>query len=180
MAGNFMFANLFTCANVSRVLETNPKVYESVVHPVTGGAGEPYVNAFYNFRHEFDPFPMVRPFAPVGWGENYVLEEKCEKILQFNVHGINHYLDDPRVHVPMLRALIGDDAVVTEAERVAATAQYDAKEEPQCIAVVQKFKTTAANVIALAKTGADPEALVIAGTQFLAASREAIDACQQE
>ena len=172
-----MFENLFMCANVSRVLETNPRVYESVVHPVTGGTGEPYVNAYYNFRHALDPFPVVRSFAPVGWGDNYVAEERCEKVLQFNVHGLAHYLDDPRVHVPMLRALIGDDAAVTESERTAAMAKYEAAQEPPCIGEVQTFRARVEKIIALARVGADPEALVIAGTQFLAAAREASDAC---
>ncbi|HEU4628722.1 MAG TPA: hypothetical protein VFS08_03225 [Gemmatimonadaceae bacterium] len=177
MAGSFTFANLFMCANVSRVLETEPKVYRSVVHPPTAGPGPSYVDAYYDFRHRFDPFPVVRPFAPVGWGARYVRVESGEQVLDFNVHTLEHYLEDPRVHVPILRALVGRWAV-TDAEWEAARRTYDAKPQPPCARELLSFKATAARIIALAGTGADPTALVIAGAQFLAAAREAADACR--
>jgi hypothetical protein len=176
LAGNHTFANVFTCANVSRVLETSPKVYESVVHPPTGGAGPAYVDAYYDFRHRLDPFPMVRPFAPVGWGGRYLLEARCEKVLDFNVHGLDHYLDDPRVHVPVLRAVVGRWAV-SDAEWAAADAAYAARAEPPCPGALRDFRTAAGRIIALARAASDPEALVIAGSQFLAATKEARDAC---
>jgi hypothetical protein len=177
LAGNHTFANVFMCANVSRVLETEPKVYASVVHPPGGGTGPAYVDAYYDFRHALDPFPMVRPFAPVGWGPRYVPTERCEQVLDFNVHSLEHYLADPRVHVPILRATVGRWAV-TDAEWAAARQAYDAKPQPPCVAEVARFRSIAARIIALANTGADPVALVIAGTQFLAAAEEAKDACR--
>ena len=176
MAGNHHFANIFMCANVGRVLETQPKVYHSVVRPPGVGVSS-YVDAYYNFRHRFDPFAMVRPFAPVGWDPSrFIAVENCEKVLQFNVHGLDHYLDDPRVHVPILRALAGDWCI-TAAQEHAAIAAYDAKEEPPCIGELLAFKAKAQKIIALAQTGADPIALAIAGSQFLAAAQEAKDAC---
>jgi hypothetical protein len=178
MVANHRFSNVFMCANVSRVLETEPKVYQSVLHPTTGGQGESYVEAYYNFRHRLDPFPMVKPFGPVGWGENYLAVENCEKVLDFNVHGLSHYLSDPRVHVPVLCGLIGQYAV-TDDEYDAAVAEYDALEEPECIGALTAFRTNAQRLIALAQSGADAETLVIAGTQFLAAASEARDACDQ-
>ncbi len=178
MAANHRFSNVFMCANVSRVLETEPKVYQSVLHPTTGGQGESYVEAYYNFRHRLDPFPMVKPFGPVGWGENYLAVENCEKVLDFNVHGLGHYLSDPRVHVPVLCGLIGQYAV-TDDEYDAAVAEYDALEEPECVDALTAFRTNAQRLIALAQSGADAETLVIAGTQFLAAASEARDACDQ-
>lgn len=177
MAGNFIVANLFMCANVSRVLETEPKVYQSVVHPPTGGPGPSYIDVYYDFRHRLDPFPMVRPFAPVGWGARYVKVENCEQVLQFNVHSLEHYLEDPRVHVPILRAVVGRWAV-TDAEWAAARQTYDAKPQPPCASELLAFKAIATRIIALASAGADPTTLVIAGTQFLAAAREAADACR--
>lgn len=165
-------ANIFMCANVGRVLETQPKVYQSVVCPPGVGVTS-YVDAYYNFRHRFDPFAMVRPFAPVGWDPSrFITVENCEKVLQFNVHGLDHYLDDPRVHVPIIRALAGDWCI-TAAQEHAAIAAYDAKEEPPCIGELLAFKAKAQKISALAQTGADPIALAIAGSQFLAAAQEA-------
>lgn len=176
MVRNHRFANVFMCANVSRVLETQPKVYESVMRPPGGGA-ESYVDAYYNFRHELDPFPMVRQFAPVGWSPTrFVAAEESEKVLQFNVHGLEHYLEDPRVHIPILRATIGH-WVVSPQEEAAAVRDYLAMEEPRCVAELLRFKAEAERIISLARAGADPLALIIAGTQFLAAAREAADAC---
>jgi hypothetical protein len=177
MAGNHTFANLFMVANVSRVLETEPKAYQSVVHPPGGGAGASYVDTYYNFRHQLDPFPMVRPFAPVGWGARYVTMERCEQVLDFDVHSLEHYLEDPRVHVPILRAVVGRWAV-TDDEWADARNAYDAKPQPPCASELLRFRSVAAKIIALARTGADPVALVVAGTQFLAAAREAEDACR--
>ena len=176
MLENHRFANVFMCANVGRVLETHPKVYQSVVRPP--GSGPSYVDAYFNFRHRYDPFPMVRAFGPVGWRPSRFKDRgDSEKVLQFNVHGLEHYLDDPRIHIPILRATVGEWSV-TPAEELAAIAEYDAKDEPDCIGELVRFKSAALRIIELAKTGADPVALVIAGTQFLATAKEAYDACK--
>ena len=175
MLGNHRFANVFMCANVGRVLETHPKVYQSVVRPP--GSGPSYVDAYFNFRHRYDPFPMVRPFGPVGWNPILFRERgDFEKVRQFNVHGLEHYLEDPRVHIPILRATVGEWSV-TPAQEQSAIAQYEAMQEPQCAGELLRFKSSALRIIELAKTGADPVALVIAGAQFLATAKEAYDAC---
>jgi hypothetical protein len=102
--------------------------------------------------------------------------EKSERVLEFNVHDLEHYLEDPRVHVPIFRALDGRKAV-SNAEQAAAIARYDAKPEPSCLEELHRFETAVERLIAVASTGADPESLIIAATQFLAAAQEARDAC---
>lgn len=175
MLANHRFANVFMCANVGRVLETHPKVYQSVMRPP--GSGPSYVDAYFNFRHVYDPFPMVRQFGPVGWSARRFKDRgDLEKVLQFNVHSLEHYLDDPRVHIPILRATVGEWCV-TPAQEQAAISAYDAKAEPDCVGELMRFKTAALRIIDLAKTGGDPVALVIAGAQFLATAKEARDAC---
>jgi hypothetical protein len=178
MAGNLLLSNVFMIANVSRVLETSPAVFRSVVHPqtATSGAADAYVQRYYNFRHRFDPFPAVRPFGPVGWGAGYTTVEDCERVLKFNVHDLEHYLNDPRVHIPIFRALAGSKAV-TKAEQTRAIAAYDATPEPRCLGELHRFETTIERLIAVASAGADPESAIIAATQFLAAAQEAKDAC---
>ena len=175
MTGNHAFDGVYMCANVSRVLETSPKVYQSVVRPPASGAAS-YVDTYYNFRHALDPFAAVRPFEPIGWGKRYVATESGDKVLQFNVHDITSYLADPRVHATLYRGLFGPGAV-KPAELKSAAAAYDATPEPPCVGEVVRFKTTAQKIISLAKTGADAPALVIGGTQFLAAAQEAKNAC---
>ena len=175
MVGNHKFDSVFMCANVGRVLETEPGVYTSPMRPPVAGK-ESYVDAYYNFRHELDPFTVVRRFKPVDFGDRYLEPVLSEKALQFNVHDIAHYLSDPRAHVIFYRGLLGR-FVVSDAEYLAARQSYDALNEPECIAEVQKFKAAVKKIIDLAQTGGDPMALIIAGTQFLAAAKEAKDAC---
>ena len=156
LADNFTFGSIFMCSNVGRVLETDPKVYQSVVRPAT--AEQPsYFDSYYNFRHSLDPFPVVRPFGPVGWGSRYVEGESGAKVLQFNVHDLTHYLADPRVHALVYRGLFGS-AAVSAAQLKKAKAQYDALEEPKCIADLTRFKSTAQKIIA-PRRQADPDAL---------------------
>ena len=176
MADNFKFSNIFMCANVSRALETDQKVYDSVVHPTTGGAGPAYTEAYYNFHHCLDPFPLVRPFAPTGWGENYISTEECRKILEFDVHALTVCLEDPRVHVPLLRGMFGLFSV-TDAEFDAAKQRYDALPGPPCLEVLNAFKVQAETLVRLAHERGDVEALIIEGTKFFSAAKTAVSAC---
>ncbi|MEO6526261.1 MAG: hypothetical protein ABIP93_06525 [Gemmatimonadaceae bacterium] len=176
LADNFTFDSIFMCANVGRVLETVPRVYQSVVRPATSVDQPSYFNSYYNFRHALDPFPAVRPFGPLGWGSRYIEGESGTKVMQFDVHSFTHYLADPRVHALVYRGLFGSAAVSAPQFKKAKT-QYDALPEPKCIAELTHFKSAAQRIIALAQTGADPNALVIGGVQFLAAAEEARVAC---
>jgi hypothetical protein len=177
MTGRFKLASLFMVSNVSRVLETSPAVFRSVVHPDTAGSGDAYLQSYYDIRHRLDPIAAVRAFAPVGWGDGFVAVDDCQHVLDFNVHDLGHYLDDPRVHIRLFRAVAGRRAVSPE-EQEAALAAYDAKQSPPCAAELSAFRTTVQRLISVASVGADPETLVIAGSQFLAAAREARDACR--
>ncbi len=176
MADNFKFANIFMCANVSRALETDQKVYDSVVHPSTGGVGPAYTEAYYSFHHCLDPFPLVKPFAPDGWGENYISIEDCRKILEFDVHALTVCLEDPRVHVPLLRGMFGMFSV-TDAEFEAAKQRYDALPGPACVEVLNSFRVQAEALVTLARQGGDVEAMIIEGTKFLSTVKAATDAC---
>lgn len=176
MLGNFSFQNVFMVANVSRVLETSPRVYESPVHPLTINPPTAYTANYCNFRHLFDPFPLLRPFNPVGWGPGYLPVENLGHILQFNTHDLDHYLEDPRVHVPMLRQLI-EPAAVTSAELAAATAQYLAMPEPTCIAQLEEFKRRVQLLVAEYSGASDPQDVLIAVIKALLAAKEAADAC---
>ncbi|MFN0058579.1 MAG: hypothetical protein ACKVX7_09010 [Planctomycetota bacterium] len=114
--------NLFTIANVSRVIQTMPKVYESVTRPGPDGDANSACRHFYNVRHELDPFTWPKPFDPVGWPS--FTKIAIRQVNDWNVHGIDHYFDNPRVHIPLLRA-ITSWRLITVDEEIAAVSQFD-------------------------------------------------------
>lgn len=176
LAGNFRFANYFAVANVSKVLETAPAVYASVVHPDTAAPSAAYLTRYYNFRHLLDPFPAVGPFLPPGWGDDYRPVEGLDHIRDFNVHDLEHYLDAPAVHIPIINGILGP--VITQQERRDAVERYAAEPGPPCADRVRAFVAAGRELIALVKDSGEPERLLMAGCRFLAAAREARDECR--
>lgn len=104
---------VITLANVSRVLQSRAKVYNSRVKPGAGGMCNYFINAY----HQLDPFARVKQFEPGDeWLEGQNDAElftniSTNVINQVNVHGYTHYLENPKVHVPIFRKLIGEDAI---------------------------------------------------------------------
>ncbi len=118
-AKNFSFRSIHMLANVSRVVQTEPKVYKSVVRP--GSGGNAYCDRMFSPRHELDPFMLPMPFEPVDWS-GYV-GEKVRHFHYWDIHDFAHYLDHPRVHVPILRSLTRSTAI-TKAEAAEAENSY--------------------------------------------------------
>ncbi len=176
LAGNFRFENFFAVANVSRVLQTAPRVYDSVVHPATVAPPTAYLTRYYNFRHLVDPFPAASAFAPSGWGEDYRPVEGLDHIRDFNVHDFEHYLDAPAVHIPIINGILGP--VIPQQEKREAVARYAAEPGLPCADRVRAFVAAGRELIDLVKDSEQPERLLIAGCRFLAAAREARDACR--
>lgn len=118
---HWRFDHLFMVANASRLLQTDDpemkKAYESIVRP--GPLEDPgsYCATYWNFRHEADPVPFPRMFEPAGW-KNFT-SVVVRHYREPNVHGLSHYLVNPRVHIPILRRLVGSKAVTPEEETAA-------------------------------------------------------------
>lgn len=102
-------------ANVSRVLWNDIDFYGTDVRPSplpSKGVCENFVNA----HHALDPFPRVKPFHKPEdkWltehaklaGSYVNAKIPKEELTDWNVHGFGHYLKNPRVHVPIFRALL--------------------------------------------------------------------------
>ena len=104
-------------ANVSRVLWNDIQFYKTAVRPSplpSEGVCESYINA----HHALDPFPRVKPFHKPA--DEWLTEQAKiadsyanaripkEELTDWNVHGFAHYLRNPRVHVPLFRALLFD------------------------------------------------------------------------
>jgi hypothetical protein len=133
-------------ANVSRFLEARVKVdphlhredfkvYRSVLNP--GDAGS-IVDRYWSYAHELDPFTRPRHFHPGNWTVGYqrIVPERTNEVMA--VHDFDHYLANPRVHIPLLREISGRPALCTgpemtkvwndfvEANPVTATQVFDA------------------------------------------------------
>lgn len=109
--GKTFMSVLMMAANISRLLERETDVYRSMVRPtsrVGGGICEWYLNV----RHEWDPMTMPKPFEPVlGWptpdSADRLINVYVRHFLDPNIHGLNHYLEDPDVHLPLFEGLTG-------------------------------------------------------------------------
>ena len=107
------FANVFLVANASRLGPRkfiDIKSLDSRTRPVgapkpTDG-GDPYCGAFYNINNHWDPIGSWARFAPQGWGDRFH-DIEVRHIHQVNVHGIDHYIEHPSVHIALFRALLG-------------------------------------------------------------------------
>jgi hypothetical protein len=90
-------------SNVSRVLQASPKAYDSIVKPGPIGDKKSYCAQYYNFRHELDLPARIKSFSPVEWaGYEFIAVSHYR---DHDIHDVSHYLDNPRVHIPILRSL---------------------------------------------------------------------------
>lgn len=112
-------------ANVSRVLEAEPDVYESFVRPGPASAPDRGCFRFLNARHALDPFTIPKMFNPGQWpdaatfAKRAFLNVRVEHIHEWNVHDFLHYLANPAVHVPLFRSLTFDLAISAKEEKQA-------------------------------------------------------------
>lgn len=119
-----------TLANVSRALQTVPPAYDSAVKPGPPGAGGRGCQLFLNFAHKLDPFLVPEPFDPIVWPDGKSTDEvffpripRLEHIHRVDVHSWLHYLEHPRVHIPLFRALTWK-AAITQQEEAEALAAF--------------------------------------------------------
>ncbi len=111
--------SIFMLANVSRLLQTDFPAYDSFVRPGPNESKSSLCSAFFDFRHELDPCLVVRRFAPVHFQGRYFLHEDLFHYRQWNIHGLTHYLDHPRVHIPLLNRVMGGSAITRAQMRAA-------------------------------------------------------------
>lgn len=166
LAGDRRLANLFMVANVSRILETSPQVYDSTIAPPSVRGSTAYCAAMFNVHHELDPFTAPRRFKPTWGGSDYV-EVTTTAVREFNVHSFERYIGDPRVHVPLLRSLFGFDAIGDAAAR-SAIAAYDAAPGPPCPQALAEFVQDCRQRVELIQDSNDIKTLIAAGVHFLA------------
>ena len=130
LAGREKFKHVFTLANVSRLLEDDVDPYTSVLHPDSAmftptPANPPpaYCARFTSFRHVLDPFCWLLPFEPPSWGSDFTNVNDLTHLRAINVHGFEHYLDNPRVHIPIINGIF-ERPVISATAREQAIANY--------------------------------------------------------
>jgi hypothetical protein len=124
-------------SNVSRVLQRDDaKVYETQVMPGSSSAGR-LCSYYLNARHKLDPLTMPKPFGPDLWPDSATFStDRYQHIrpshLHFeadqlpHAHDFDHYLSNPRVHVPFFRSILGTN-IVPEEEFKLAKARFDSE-----------------------------------------------------
>jgi hypothetical protein len=128
--GNNKLNSIWMIANVARVLHkftglTDP--YKSVVKPGDNGC----CSSLANVHHEFDPFTLLAPFAPLNNGSwrgvaerdynDFFQDIKTKIIVDKNTHSFTQYIEDPAVSIPMLYDLLDDfNADQTEIKKIEA------------------------------------------------------------
>jgi hypothetical protein len=121
LGAHFQFQLLCMIANTSYTLTRDrDDHYTGWMRPsLTVGKG--CCTRWINVNHELDPIGRFMPFDPPAswldpevdirhWHRDMVLTAISSK----NVHSINHYFRDPRLHVPFFQLLV--DAPLTEIE----------------------------------------------------------------
>lgn len=181
-AKSFAVNNIFMVADICLLaskLVADIDYFESFVRPSSaGGAHTTYCQYFVNIWHRFDPFVLAGPFRPTTWGPGYVPIGPLEHFHNANVHGFTHYLDHPLVHVPLINAALGvkpDGTLpISASDQQKVLDNYPVTPAQGCDVQIEQLKASALAVA----NATDLEETVIAIAEFLAAARQAADACK--
>jgi hypothetical protein len=169
------FKGIFTLANVSKEVQTDVDSYASVLHPdsaTLNPASAAYCARYASFRHVLDPFCWLAPFDPPNWGSDFKNVDDLTHLRGFNVHGFTHYLDHPRVHIPIINGIF-ERPIITAQERTDAINDYPLLPS-DC---VPQFRELLGFVDGLSKPR-DVEELTITGAKFLAGAKRLREACR--
>lgn len=116
--------SLHLVANTSRVLESFKKVSESVVKPDKLGC----TTLYREYRHKYDPITWPKQFNPSDNG-NWISNERWHlgfyRLIeptsitsqQGHTHAIQHYIQNPLVHLNLFREVLGIELSPEEIEQ---------------------------------------------------------------
>ena len=132
----FRFANVFLLANASLLgprkfidPDPNDSLTRPVGAPAPTGGGKPYCGQFFNINNHWDPIGSWARFKPKNFGDR-CQDIEIRHIHQVNVHGIDHYIEHPKVHIALLRALLGSSTIPTRVEELRLMEFKDLKPSP--------------------------------------------------
>lgn len=115
-------------ANVSRLLQTNVKAYQSLVKPNKDKA-KGLCDYFIIAKHQWDPIIRPKEFNPDdNWPD---LETKKARrfvpvtvtaFKEKDVHSLKHYLENPKLHIALFRALTARFMIDSQEEKASIEA----------------------------------------------------------
>ncbi|MBC54234.1 MAG: hypothetical protein CMQ34_10425 [Gammaproteobacteria bacterium] len=132
---DFSLHTYLACANVSRVLSKGNEipVYTSRVRPAMTPSRDAVMRYFLNAWNMFDPFTRPSRFEPAhDWLDSATQaarharfqDIKTTEIRQTNVHALEHYLENPAVHIPFFRATCDNLSIISKGEETKAQQAY--------------------------------------------------------
>lgn len=119
-------------SNVSRLLQNDIDAYLSEAHP--SADPDKGVCAYYlNAKHDWDPFVRPKEFRPLDdWpdpltrAQNRYVPITINAFAEKNIHSLSHYLENPKVHIPLFRRLTrSGDILLTDEVLATASAVYE-------------------------------------------------------
>jgi hypothetical protein len=177
-ADYWKLSSIFMIADVCRLGPSWIKdidYYSSVVRPVMpDGSVKGISDKFFEVWHRFDPFAIAAPFRPKDWGPGYQPVDPLSHFRQANVHGYTHYLDHPKVHVPIINYALRANAITAD-KAADARAKYADIVSPECDQQIERIK---AKAMELAAVGDDIEQVLIKVAEFYALARDASQKCR--
>jgi len=131
--GDFRFHTIAMIANVSRTLKTRWGAYDSLVRPGHDNSDNYVTSRLLSTSHKWDPLVALRRFSPAeNWPDSETVAQARAAVIEpgiishWNVHDFSHYMDNPLVHVPLLRMLRHKRFVTAQQEKSADKAYHDA------------------------------------------------------
>ena len=113
----FQFDSYHAVANARELLEGDRSDrYTGYVRPAA--FGESAVFRFYDYCHRADPLTAARP-GTVEWPDDLYERVSVQHVRDANVHCLEHYLQHPAVHVPILRSWFGYYCISSDEARYA-------------------------------------------------------------
>lgn len=109
---------VFMLADVSRLLAIGGA--DCLLKAGPDADPKSWTRRLFEVRHAWDPIDRVVPKADAAWRKSKRIE--VSHAWRANVHSFGHYLEHPAVHIPLLRAVCGDEAVTAEEETAALEA----------------------------------------------------------
>jgi hypothetical protein len=172
----FRIDSVFMLANVSKILESTPKVYDSIVRPPYGGRRS-YCDYFGTFSHILDPFTAPHRYHLRDPGPEYVENNSLNYYLDFNIHDYAHYLAHPAVHLPIVRRALPGFAIGKD--RIAKMiATYHAEPKNACALQVSEFVGWLRAAEEKYRQERELPRLIKLGTEFLTRVKGIDDACR--
>lgn len=106
---NFQFNAVYMVSNTSRLLHTTDAgPYESLVRPFNMQNSRAVCRSFYNIDHQWDPVSKVKPFRLADAWDGHTdgaVQVDVEHVYQQNIHALDHYLMNPKVHASIFRQM---------------------------------------------------------------------------